>query len=148
MFIKKSFSFIYFLISILLLFSLENCNQPAQPESRLDLQHQSYNSPNSHQAVNANELNRHPHNLHYSKHARCRMNCRHINETEIIEILERGEINYHKSELTGEPCRRKFAVEGMSKEGQKLRIIFAPCGNEMTVVTCIDLGVEWACDCK
>lgn len=93
-------------------------------------------------------LNRHPISMHYSKHAKCRMECRHIDESEIKDILENGTINYRKSELQGEPCRKKYAVEGLSRDGQKLRIIFAPCGNEMTVVTCIDLGVEWACNCK
>jgi hypothetical protein len=74
-------------------------------------------------------FNRHPISMYYSKHAKCRMECRHIYESEIKDILENGSINYRKSELQGEPCRKKYAVEGFSKDGQKLRIIFAPCGN-------------------
>ena len=95
-----------------------------------------------------NGLNRHPSSIYYSKHARCRMDCRHINEQEIKYILEKGTINFRKSALKGEPCRKKYAVEGLTNQGQKLRIIFAPCGAEITVVTCIDLGVEWSCNCN
>ena len=94
------------------------------------------------------ELNRNPSHIHYSKHAKCRMACRHIDETEIADILKKGSINYKKSQLKGEDCQNKYAVEGYSKDNQHLRIIFAPCGSSVTVVTCIDIGVEWACDCR
>lgn len=98
--------------------------------------------------IEEDDFNRHPSRIHYSKHARCRMECRHIDEQEIKTILEQGTLNFKKSELQGEPCRRKYAVEGMTSQGHRLRVIFAPCGNEMTVVTCIDLGVEWTCHCN
>ena len=93
-------------------------------------------------------LNRNPSHINYSKHAKCRMACRHIDEAEITDLLKNGTINYKKSELQGENCRKKYAVEGYSKDRQHLRLIFAPCGDEMTVVTCIDLDQEWTCDCK
>lgn len=93
-------------------------------------------------------LNRHPSHINYSKHAQCRMACRHIDASEIQDILENGTINYKKSELQGEDCRKKYAVEGYSKDNQHLRVIFAPCADEVTVITCIDIGQEWACDCK
>jgi hypothetical protein len=93
-------------------------------------------------------LNRHPSHTNYSKHAQCRMACRHIDASEVQDILENGTINYKKSELEGEDCRKKYAVEGYSKDKQHLRIIFAPCADEVTVVTCIDIGAEWSCDCK
>jgi hypothetical protein len=96
----------------------------------------------------SNGLNRHPSHIKYSKHAQCRMACRHIDASEIQDILENGTINYKKSELQGEDCSKKYAVEGYSKDNQHLRIIFAPCTDEVTVVTCIDIGREWACDCK
>jgi len=92
------------------------------------------------------ELNRNPAQFHYSKHARCRMDCRHIDEAEIKDILQNGTINYHKSELNADACHQKYAVEGYAKD-QHLRIIFAPCGVVMTVVTCIDLANEWECHC-
>jgi hypothetical protein len=94
-------------------------------------------------------LNRQPGKINYSKHARCRMACRHISEQEVEEILKNGSINYRKSEIGERPeCRRKYALEGNTNDGQRVRIIFAPCRGEVTVVTVIDLGQEWACDCQ
>jgi Domain of unknown function (DUF4258) len=93
-------------------------------------------------------LNRNPANINYSKHARCRMDCRHIDEAEVKQIIKDGKINYAKSELNVEDCKKKYAVEGNTKDKQKVRIIFAPCADEVTVVTVIDLGNEWVCDCE
>lgn len=76
------------------------------------------------------------------------MGCRHIDEQEIIEILRSGSINYRKSDLKGDDCHKKYAVEGYYHDKQHLRVIFAPCADEITVVTCIDLGTEWSCDCR
>ena len=124
----------------LLLFSF-SCTQPAKQKIDGNLLQKDV-------VVQANhELNRNPLRMHYSKHARCRMDCRHIDETEVKDILANGTINYNKSELNNEACRRKYAVEGYAKN-QHLRIIFAPCNNEVTVVTCIDLGNEWLCHCQ
>lgn len=94
-------------------------------------------------------LNRNPAKINYSKHARCRMDCRRISQSEVKDILQNGTINYKKSELGNNPdCRRKYALEGNTNDGQRVRIIFAPCADEVTVVTVIDLGKEWACDCE
>jgi hypothetical protein len=94
-------------------------------------------------------LNRQPGKINYSKHARCRMACRHISEEEVKDILKNGSVNYRKSEIGDRPeCRRKYALEGNTRDGQRVRIIFAPCREEMTVVTVIDLVQEWACDCQ
>ena len=102
--------------------------------------------PRENSAAASDGLNRHPSSIHYSKHARCRMECRHINESEIKNLLETGEINYKKSELNGDACHQKYAVEGYVQNNH-LRIIFAPCNNVVTVVTCIDLAHVWSCDC-
>jgi hypothetical protein len=91
-------------------------------------------------------INRHEARLIYTHHAKCRMDCRHITEIEIREILEDGTINYDKSEPQGKPDP-KYAFEGYTKEGQHLRIIFAPNARGLVVITCIELGVEWQCDC-
>ncbi len=82
-----------------------------------------------------------------TKHARCRMDCRHITMREIHEILDNGTINYDKSELNSHPDP-KFAVEGYTGEKQHLRIIVAPENEKLIIVTCIELGVEWQCDCN
>ena len=92
-------------------------------------------------------LIRNPTTINYSKHARCRMQCRHISESEVREILNEGTINYKKSDLKGNPCNKRYAVEGLTQDNQRVRIIFAPCNTEETVVTVIDLGKEWTCDC-
>ena len=74
------------------------------------------------------------------------MGCRLITETEIREILENGTIDYRKSEPDAKPDP-KYALEGNTNEGQHLRIIFAPSQRGLVVITCIELGVEWKCDC-
>ena len=92
-------------------------------------------------------INREEKHLIYTHHARCRMDCRHINDKEIREILERGSVNYAKSEPAGRPDP-KYALEGYTAEGQHLRVIFAPENDGLVVITCIDLATEWQCDCQ
>ena len=93
-------------------------------------------------------LNRHPAHINYSKHARCRMDCRHITEDEVEDILRTGKINYAKSDIKPKECSKKYAVEGYTKDNQHVRMIFSPCSEEVTVVTVIDLDKEWVCDCE
>jgi hypothetical protein len=83
----------------------------------------------------------------YTKHARCRMACRHIDESEVQEILEKGVINERKSEPAGRPDP-KYALEGRTHDGQQVRIVFAPTSRGMVVITVIDLDTNWSCDCK
>jgi hypothetical protein len=92
-------------------------------------------------------INRDESRIFYTKHARCRMDCRHITDNEIREILHRGVINYGKSEPQAHPDP-KYALEGYTQEGQHLRIIFAPVSKGLLVITCIELGVEWSCHCN
>lgn len=92
-------------------------------------------------------LNRNPSHINYSNHAKCRMQCRHIDESEVKDMIANGKVNYNKSDLKGDDCHKRYAVEGYSKDNQHLRIIVAPCGSEETIVTVIDLGKEWQCDC-
>ena len=103
------------------------------------------------QTVDGSPIDRHVSRLILTRHARCRMDCRHITEKEIREILEEGEVNYRKSEPDSHPDP-KYALEGYTKEGQHLRIVFAVpkgrAGGSLVVVTAIELGVEWQCDCK
>lgn len=85
--------------------------------------------------------------LIFTKHARCRMDCRHITSKEIHEILNGGTINYTKSEPEARPDP-KYAVEGYTAEQQHLRIIIAPEDHKLIVITCMELGVEWTCHCN
>jgi hypothetical protein len=84
--------------------------------------------------------------LEYSHHADCRMDCRHISKPEVEDIMHNGSINYRKSDISNARCPR-YALEGTTKDDQRVRIIFAQCDNKTVVVTVIDLGEEWECHC-
>jgi hypothetical protein len=85
-------------------------------------------------------------NITYSKHARCRMDCRHIDESEIKEVLKEGIINYSKVEAGDKG--KTYPLEGITHDKQHVRIVFAPHGNELVVVTVIDMDTEWECNCR
>jgi hypothetical protein len=84
--------------------------------------------------------------LDYSNHAKCRMQCRKISQSEVEEIMRDGKINYAKSDLKNARCPR-YAVEGVTRDDQRVRIVYAQCNEKTTVVTVIDLGTNWNCDC-
>ena len=105
---------------------------PALPAPSSD--HQNVISPDAH--------------LIYTKHARCRMDCRHISEADIKEVLREGHINEAKSQQNQTPCPTYAIEDNRNSDGIRLRIVFAKCDNEVKVVTCIDRDDEFACDCK
>ncbi|MES2431575.1 MAG: DUF4258 domain-containing protein [Bacteroidota bacterium] len=84
--------------------------------------------------------------LIYSKHARCRMDCRNIDESEVKEILAKGTINYEK--IRSDNRGKTYPLEGITHDKQRVRIVVAPKANETEVVTVIDMDTEWDCDCK
>ena len=86
--------------------------------------------------------------LIYTKHARCRMDCRHISEGDIREVLREGHINEAKSKQESGRCPTYAIEEDRHKDGVRLRVVFAKCDHETRVVTCIDRDHEFACDCK
>jgi hypothetical protein len=92
-------------------------------------------------------FDRDPADLVYTKHARCRMDCRSISEDEVRQILVKGDLNYSKSEPEAKPDP-KYALEGRTSDGQQLRIVFAPDDGKVVVITAIDLGKEWPCNCN
>ena len=92
--------------------------------------------------------------LEYTKHAACRMECRHISEAEIRELLGngkspgKGEINYNKSNVHDKPYPT-YAIEGITSDGKDLRIVIADVEDISRVVTTIDLKLKHDnCDCK
>ena len=86
--------------------------------------------------------------LIFTKHARCRMECRHINEQEIEEVITNGHINEGKSETNATPCPT-YALEDETSDRKSLRIVFAKCQEgEAKVITCIELGKEFDCHCE
>lgn len=74
------------------------------------------------------------------------MDCRKISATEVEEIMQEGKINYNKSDLQNARCPR-YAVEGVTEDNQRVRIVYAQCNETSTVVTVIDLETEFACSC-
>ncbi|MDR3716705.1 MAG: DUF4258 domain-containing protein [Puia sp.] len=143
---------IRWLLSLLLVFLFTCCQGPAAGPPQPDP-----SPPGPSPAGKTNRgrepIDRKAGRLILTRHARCRMDCRHITEKEIREVLENGEIDYRKSEPNGRPDP-KYALEGTTQEGQYLRIVFAVPGPDsreagaLIVVTCIELGVEWQCDCR
>jgi len=92
------------------------------------------------------DFERDPADLVYTKHARCRMDCRYIDEAEVKQILVEGKINYSKSQPKAKPDP-KYALEGITRDGQNVRIVFAPDNGKIVVITVIDLGKDWPCAC-
>jgi len=94
-----------------------------------------------------NDLFRNTAHLILTKHAKCRMDCRHITEDEIKEIIHDGKVNEAKSG-PGSKGDETYALEGYSNEHQHLRIVVAPESDGLVVITCIDLDNEWQCNCN
>lgn len=84
--------------------------------------------------------------IEYTEHAKCRMQCRHISQDEVQEIMQDGHINYRKSDVNARPCPA-YALEGTTKDNQHVRIVFGQCDLITKVITVIDLDTEWSCDC-
>ena len=84
--------------------------------------------------------------LRYTQHGRCRMACRHITEAEVEALLEDGHIAPDRTRTDGECV--SYAVEGHTDDGQEVRIVYADCDRETRVVTTIDLGQDWPCECR
>jgi hypothetical protein len=99
-------------------------------------------------ADNEADVNRHPQRIIFTKHAKCRMACRHLDDSEVREILEHGKINFAKSNDRAGSCPT-YALEGRTHDGQQTRMVFAFCNaTEAKVVTVIDLDTDWKCDCE
>jgi len=81
----------------------------------------------------------------FTKHARCRMECRSITQKEVKEIVRKADVNYNKSDLDAAQGP-KYALEGYtSKDRQHVRIIVAPKQKHLSIVTVIDLDKDWEC---
>ena len=95
----------------------------------------------------ADDFNRNAQRIIYSRHAHCRMDCRHIDESEVQEILASGQVNVNKIEA--DQRGKTYPLEGITHDKQHVRIVFAPKeNNTVEVVTCIDLDTDWPCSCK
>lgn len=142
---KKYFPYLALLAAILLFIWIKK-NQRGTGNNQRQTTQQQKPADNNQTAQAGNEdLDRTITHIIYSKHARCRMDCRHIDESEVKEILASGTINYNKIE---EDVKGKtYPLEGITHDKQHVRIVFAPHQNELVVVTVIDLDTEWQCNC-
>lgn len=84
--------------------------------------------------------------LEYTKHALCRMACRFIDEEEVKDILMNGKLNERKIEESEKGIT--YPLEGITKDKQHVRVVFAPKADDIVVVTAIDLENEWPCECN
>ncbi len=71
--------------------------------------------------------------IEYTEHAKCRMQCRKITQTEVEEIMKEGKINYAKSDVNDRPCPT-YALEGVTGDNQRVRIVFAQCDFKTKVI--------------
>ncbi len=74
------------------------------------------------------------------------MDCREIDESEVKEIIEHGNINYSKVEQNSKG--KTYPLEGITHDKQHVRIVVAPHDRELVIVTVIDLEKEWQCNCN
>lgn len=102
--------------------------------------------PQDDKAEEVEGFNRNATRIIFSKHAKCRMDCRKIDESEVKEILKNGTINHKK--IQNDKRGKTYPVEGFTHDKQHVRIVFAPKDDGLVVVTVIDLDTEWKCDCK
>jgi hypothetical protein len=141
---RKAMPYLFIFLLLLILVVVKKCknNNTPQPEPKTIKDNRDPSSD-----VNRDRgFDRRESYLEYSNHARCRMECRHITQEEVKQIMQDGKINYSKSDLQNARCPR-YAIEGVTKDNQDVRIIFAQCNESTTVVTVIDLDREWSCDC-
>ena len=138
---KKGFGnaivIVFILVAALFAIGLKRCK-----ESR-----QHYPEP----TVNTIQGDWRHHKVIFTSHARCRMECRDISEDEVKFILANGMINESKSkeaDAEAEGHCPAYALEGATKDGQHVRIVFGACEKITKVITAIDLEVDHACDCR
>lgn len=144
--LKKYLPFIFLIAAAGLLFYVKMHQRGKLPQNP-DPQPQE-NVPVTPVTTTDNKLpfDRHSGHLIYSKHARCRMECRHIDESEVQEILDNGTLNNNKIEESDKG--KSYPLEGITHDKQHVRIVFAPKQENLVVVTVIDLDKDWYCDCK
>jgi len=79
--------------------------------------------------------------IEFTKHVKCRMECRNISTADIARVMIHGDVNYDKSKVHDKPCGT-YAVEGDAADGRELRIVVADCDTVSRLVTAIDLKME------
>ena len=96
--------------------------------------------------VRKEAFDRKPAKVVYSRHALCRMDCRRISKAEIEEIMQKGVINFSRSNRVATPCPT-FALQGRTSRAAYIRVIFSQCADETKVVTAYNLEDNVSCYC-
>jgi len=149
--LKKYLPFIFLIAAALLLFYIKKNQRGESPQKpNIEQSTEKITIPvltaDSEEKDEVEGFNRNTSNLIFSKHAKCRMDCRKIDESEVREILKNGTINRKK--IQSDKRGMTYPVEGYTHDKQHVRIVFAPKDDALVVVTVIDLETDWKCDCK
>lgn len=145
--LKKYLPFIFLIAAALLLFYIKKNQRGESPEKPgIEQSTEKITIPVLTPKDEVEGFNRNTSNLIFSKHAKCRMDCRNIDESEVREILKTGTINRKK--IQSDKRGMTYPVEGFTRDKQHVRIVFAPKGDGLVVVTVIDLETNWKCGCK
>jgi len=152
---KKALPYILLLVLLLAAVMIRRCNSfknttDNQKEKRRTEDVRNPTEPKTDNEKTNLDVFRDPSSDYYfTKHARCRMKCRHITQEEVKEIVMKANVNYNKSELDAAQGP-KYAMEGVTRnDKQHVRIIVAPKERHLTIVTVIDLDEDWKCpSCK
>lgn len=145
--LKKALPVLLLVAMAVLTILIKRCNNNNQPQvAKRQSQRTERDISTTRSSSNAERFDRTTTNLFFTKHARCRMKCRHITQQEVKDILVNGTVNYKKSNLQ-DPQGPTYALEGITADRQHVRIIFAPKQQHLTVVTVIDLDYDYECNC-
>ncbi len=144
---KKWVPYILILLMVIAIIVIKQCksNQEPAPKPKVT-NNDKQEDPASNKTDRDKGFDRRTSYLEYSNHAKCRMLCRKISQVEVEEIMRDGKINYNKSDLQNARCPR-YAVEGVTNDDQRVRIVYAQCNESTTVVTVIDLETDFKCSC-
>jgi hypothetical protein len=147
--LKKLLPIVFIVLLAIITISIKRCNPSTTlKNSNVSSTRNSGNFSPVEVPSNTNQrFNRKVSEIYFTKHAKCRMACRHISQQEVREILAGGNINYNKSDLN-DPKGATYALEGTTRDEQHVRIIFAPKQSHMSVVTVIDLDNDYQCNCN
>lgn len=91
-------------------------------------------------------FNRSTERVVYTKFALCRMNCQYIIKNDVEDIMKAGIINLNKSDRRYKPCPT-YALQGRTKRGSYLRIVFAQCDVITNIISCVDVEKSFTCNC-
>jgi len=83
----------------------------------------------------------------YTKHAKCRMGCRFLDKSEVIDLISNGKVNKRKSNAKASPCP-VVSKEKLTKDKQFSRVVYADCPSKIKVITVIDLDNKYECNCR